>query len=92
MSEVQKKWYVLRAISGKEHKVKEYIDYEIAHTDLCNFVSQVLIPTEKIYQVKNGKRDKEYPHKRYQPDLGRVDDDGCIGQDEKSCHYKHQHA
>ena len=56
MSEVQKKWYVLRAISGKEHKVKEYIDYEIAHTNLGDFVSQVLIPTEKTIQVRNGKK------------------------------------
>ena len=56
MSEVQKKWYVLRAISGKEHKVKEYIDYEIAHTSLGDFVSQVLIPTEKTVQVRNGKK------------------------------------
>lgn len=56
MSEVQKKWYVLRAISGKEHKVKEYIDYEIAHTNLSDFVSQVLIPTEKTIQVRNGKK------------------------------------
>lgn len=56
MSEVQKKWYVLRAISGKEHKVKEYIDYEIAHTNLGDFVSQVLIPAEKTIQVRNGKK------------------------------------
>ena len=56
MSEVQKKWYVLRAISGKEHKVKEYIDYEIAHTNLGDFVSQVLSPTEKTVQVRNGKK------------------------------------
>ena len=56
MSEIQKKWYVLRAISGKEHKVKEYIDYEIAHTDLSDFVSQVLIPTEKTVTVRNGKK------------------------------------
>ena len=55
MSEVQKKWYVLRAISGKEHKVKEYIDYEIAHDSLGGFVSQVLIPTEKTVQIRNGK-------------------------------------
>ena len=56
MSEIQKKWYVLRAISGKESKVKEYIDYEIAHTNLSDFVSQVLIPTEKTIQVRNGKK------------------------------------
>ena len=56
MSEIQKKWYVLRAISGKESKVKEYIDYEITHTNLSDFVSQVLIPTEKTIQVRNGKK------------------------------------
>ena len=56
MSEIQKKWYVLRAISGKEHKVKEYVDYEIAHTSLGDYVSQVLIPTEKTIQVRNGKK------------------------------------
>ena len=56
MSEIQKRWYVLRAISGKESKVKEYIDYEIARTNLSDFVSQVLIPTEKTIQVRNGKK------------------------------------
>ena len=56
MAELEKKWYVLRAISGKETKVKEYIDYECAHSDLGNYVSQVLIPTEKVVQVRNGKK------------------------------------
>ena len=50
------KWYVMRAISGKENKVKEYIDAEIKNTDLGQYVSQVLIPTEKVYQVRNGKK------------------------------------
>lgn len=49
-------WYVLRAISGKEGKVKEYIDAEIKNGRLNGYVSQVLIPTEKVYQVRNGKR------------------------------------
>ena len=53
---VEKRWYVLRAISGKEAKVKEYIDYECAHSDLGEYVSQVLIPTEKVMQVRNGKK------------------------------------
>lgn len=50
------KWYVLRAISGKEAKVKEYIDSEIKNSDLVHYVSQVLIPTEKVYQIRNGKK------------------------------------
>ncbi|MDD3405498.1 MAG: transcription termination/antitermination factor NusG [Sphingobacteriia bacterium] len=56
MSETTKKWYVLRAISGKENKVKEYIELEIKNSDLGQYVSQVLIPTEKVYQVRNGKK------------------------------------
>ncbi|MEN8116917.1 MAG: transcription termination/antitermination protein NusG [Bacteroidota bacterium] len=56
MSENSKKWYVLRAIGGKEKKVKEYIDNEIANGDLKGYVEQVLIPTEKVYQIRNGKK------------------------------------
>lgn len=56
MSDNSKQWYVLRAISGKEGKVKEYIDAEIKNTNLKDFVFQVLIPTEKVYHVRNGKK------------------------------------
>ena len=48
MSEIEKKWYVLRAVSGKETKVKEYIEAEMRNTDLGEYVSQVLITTEKV--------------------------------------------
>src|SRR5659263_543794 len=56
MSDNQRKWYVLRAIGGKEKKVKEYIDNEVANSGLQEFVSQVLIPVEKVYQIRNGKK------------------------------------
>ena len=56
MAEVNKKWFVLRAIGGKEKKVKEYIESEIARLKLQEYVSQVLIPTEKVYQIRNGKK------------------------------------
>jgi transcriptional antiterminator NusG len=57
MAETGKKWYVLRAVSGKEAKVKEYIEAEIKHNPLLNqYVSQVLIPTEKHATLRNGKR------------------------------------
>ena len=56
MSDNTKKWYVLRAIGGKEKKVKEYIENEIANGDLKGFVEQVLIPTEKVYQIRGGKK------------------------------------
>ena len=56
MSEIEKKWYVLRAVSGKEAKVKEYLDADIRNGNLGDYVSQVLIPTEKVYSVRNGKK------------------------------------
>ncbi len=54
--EQEKKWYVLRAIGGKEKKVKEYIESEISRLNLQDYISQVLIPTEKVYQIRNGKK------------------------------------
>ncbi|MBO4602128.1 MAG: transcription termination/antitermination factor NusG [Salinivirgaceae bacterium] len=53
---MEKKWYVLRAMSGQEKKVKEQIESEAAHQNLQEYVSQVLIPTEKVYQIRNGKK------------------------------------
>ena len=58
MSDHEKKWYVIRAVSGKENKVREYLESEIKNSSLGEYVSQVLIPTEKVYQVRNGKRVK----------------------------------
>ena len=56
MAEVEMKWYVLRAVSGKEAKVKEYIDAEIKNGRLGGFVSQVFIPTEKVITTQGNKR------------------------------------
>ena len=56
MSEIKKQWYVVRAIGGKENKVKEYIEAEIRHNHLEDYISQVLIPTEKVYTIRNGKK------------------------------------
>jgi transcriptional antiterminator NusG len=56
MSEVGKKWYVLRTVGGKEKKAKEFIESEIAAMGWSSHVSQVLIPAEKVYQIKNGKK------------------------------------
>jgi len=51
-----KKWYVLRAISGKEKKVKLHIESEVNRLKLQQYLSQVLIPMEKYIQIKNGKK------------------------------------
>jgi transcription termination/antitermination protein NusG len=56
MGEINKRWYVVRAVSGKEKKVKEYLDLEISRLGLSDYVSQVLIPTEKVFQIRNGKK------------------------------------
>ncbi len=57
MSEQElKQWYALRAIGGKEKKVKEYIDAEVRALNLQHLISQVLIPTEKVYSIRNGKK------------------------------------
>ena len=51
------KWYVLRAVSGKEAKVKEYLEALMKHNDvLASHVGQILLPTEKYAQLRNGKR------------------------------------
>ncbi len=57
MAESSLKWYVLRAISGKENKVKEYIEGALVTSSLFKeYVSQVLIPIEKVVVQRNGKR------------------------------------
>ncbi|HBG70207.1 MAG: transcription termination/antitermination factor NusG [Bacteroidetes bacterium GWF2_43_63] len=55
-SEESKKWYVVRAVSGSEKKVKQYIDNEIARLGFQDAVSQVLIPMEKVFQIRKGKK------------------------------------
>lgn len=56
MADVKKRWYVIRAISGKEKKVKEQLELEIERQNLSDYVEQILIPTEKVYQIRNGKK------------------------------------
>lgn len=56
MSDQVKKWYVVRAISGSEKKIKQYIESEVARRNWQEFVTQVLIPTEKVYQIRKGKK------------------------------------
>lgn len=50
------KWYVIKAISGQEKKIKLHIESELSKSNLNNFISQILIPTEKIIQIRKGKK------------------------------------
>jgi transcriptional antiterminator NusG len=57
MAETGMKWYVLRAVSGKEAKVKEYLEALMKHDPVLEAnVGQILLPTEKYAQLRNGKR------------------------------------
>jgi transcriptional antiterminator NusG len=51
-----KKWYVVRAVSGQENKIKAYIENEISRLGLEDFVDQVLVPTERVVQIRKGKK------------------------------------
>ena len=52
----ESKWFVLRVVSGKERKVKEYLDKEISRGGWSEVVKQVFLPVEKVYKVVNGKK------------------------------------
>jgi transcription termination/antitermination protein NusG len=52
----EKKWFSLRVISGKEKKIKERIEGEVSRSGWSSFITQVLVPSEKVYKIKNGKK------------------------------------
>jgi transcriptional antiterminator NusG len=51
-----KKWYVIRAVSGQEAKIKDYIMGEITRMGYDKLVEDILVPTEKVVQIRNGKK------------------------------------
>lgn len=56
MADQALKWYVVRAVSGKEKKVKQYIEAEVSRLGITHLIPQVLIPMEKYYQMRDGKK------------------------------------
>lgn len=50
------KWYSLRVISGKERKIKERIELEIQRSGWSDSITQILVPTEKVYKIRNGRK------------------------------------
>lgn len=56
MGEKRTKWYALRCISGKERIIKSYIENELKRTGFKDYVVQILIPTEKVYELRGGKK------------------------------------
>ena len=51
-----RKWYVLRTFSGHEKKVKEYLESEVDRLGMEDKLTQVLIPTETVYEMRGGKK------------------------------------
>ena len=51
-----RKWYVLRVVSGKERKIKEYLDVDLARMGFDKVITQILVPTEKVYKISKGKK------------------------------------
>ena len=57
MSEVlEKKWYVVRTVSGQENKIKGYIESEVERHGFGDYLEEVLVPTEKVVQIRKGKK------------------------------------
>lgn len=54
--EKETKWYVLRVVSGKERKTKEYLDKDVIRNGWDKIIKQVFLPVEKVYKVLNGKK------------------------------------
>jgi transcriptional antiterminator NusG len=52
----EKKWYSLRVISGKEKTIKERVELELKRNEWDSFITQVIVPTEKVYKIRNGKK------------------------------------
>jgi transcriptional antiterminator NusG len=53
---VDKKWYVVRTYSGHENKVKAYLENEVAQAGLTDRITSVIVPSEKVFEVKDGKK------------------------------------
>ena len=71
-------WYVLRAISGKENKIKTYLEKEINRNKLEKYIPEVMIPYEKVYVMRNGK--KKIKEKNYFPGYVLVSADFTHGE------------
>ncbi|MGB1039841.1 MAG: transcription termination/antitermination protein NusG [Flavobacteriales bacterium] len=50
------KWYIVKTVTGKEKKSKEYLDIEIERLKMSNYIAQVLVPTERVIQIRDGKK------------------------------------
>lgn len=52
----ENKWYALRVISGQERKLRDYIENDVKRSKWDSVIKQILVPTEKVYKIQNGKK------------------------------------
>jgi transcriptional antiterminator NusG len=52
----ESKWYVLKVFSGQEKKIKDHLEIELKRSGMDRVITQVFVPTEKVYQIRNGKK------------------------------------
>ena len=67
VSVADKNWYVIRSVTGQETKVKQYIMTELTRVGLDKQVEEILVPTEKVIQIRQGKKvqkEKTYFHNK----------------------------
>ena len=52
----QAKWYVVHTYSGYENKVKDNLEKAVENNGMQNLIQEVLVPTEEVVEIRNGKR------------------------------------
>ena len=53
---MDKQWFVLHTLTGQEYKVKESIQRRLKLEEMEEYVDEVIVPTEKVSEVKRGVR------------------------------------
>jgi len=79
-TEKETKWYVLRVVSGKERKIKEYLDKDIIRNGWDKIIKQIFLPVEKVYKVANGK--KVMRERNYYPGYIMIEVSGSVLPDD----------
>lgn len=62
-----KNWYVVHTYSGSEEKVKHSIEDKVEHKSLQDKISRILVPTEKVIELRSGGKGKRESDKKFYP-------------------------
>jgi transcriptional antiterminator NusG len=53
---MRNQWFIIQTLSGQEHKVKDSIEKRIKTDEMQDFIKEVLVPMEKVVEVRNQKK------------------------------------